>query len=162
MWYIYDLCSFISRFTKRLTTPPATCVKTNSHGWKTHTLVTSQRTGTWYILISNLWYMWTLIKLLYEFILQCWAEIWQSYSAEYVLPRPYQLFHLVGDFDPLKVQQVLQIALFSVLKGCDATQLPLSDLSCVVSDIWSISLWFLKGINHFQASTNRLNELLSQ
>ena len=55
---IYDLCSFISRFTKRQTTPPATCVKTNSHGWKTHTLVTSQRTGTWYILIS-----WTLIEI---------------------------------------------------------------------------------------------------
>ena len=40
------------------------------------------------------------MKLLDEIMLQCWAEIWQSYSAEYVLPWPYQLFHLVGDFAP--------------------------------------------------------------
>ena len=62
-WYIYDLCSFISRFTKRLTTPPATCVKTNSHGWKTHTLAISQRTGTYFEFIVRHW--WNYLMRLY-------------------------------------------------------------------------------------------------
>ena len=126
-------------------------------GKHTHLLLHKEQ-----VLISNLWLDngdW--LRLLDEIILQCWPEIWQSYSAEYVLPWPYQLFHLVGDFAPLKVQPALQLALFLVLKGCDATLLSLSDLSCVVSDIWSIIAIF-EGLNHFQASTNRWNVLLFQ